>query len=190
MPPAFSPQSKTPETEGYVCNHVALQIGSVAASLSFYADFLGMSLIFALNAGPFTAYYLGYPEEGDGGPGDMVRGMGGRQGLVELLRMNDGEVDGGVKDGSGDGEGERARGSRGGGLAHLGFRVPDVAETLRRAEERGWEVRKRVGEVDVRYMYESLPGGEVEAPQGQRRGWEGGFEKTFAQIGFVRDPDG
>src|SRR5882757_4953456 len=83
IPSSFSPTTNNVETKGYILNHVGLQISSAASSLSFYVDFLGMSMIFAVNTGPFTAYYFSYPQEGDEEPADMARTAGSRSGLLE-----------------------------------------------------------------------------------------------------------
>ncbi|KIW90074.1 uncharacterized protein Z519_09505 [Cladophialophora bantiana CBS 173.52] len=180
------------DTNGYVFNHVALQISSPASSFSFYVDFLGMSLIFALNAGPLTAYYLGYRDaEQDAVPSDMAQASGGRSGLLELIFANDenatqddSTLNGTAKSRSSDGSRKSGRRT---GFAHFGFRVPDVTQTLKRAEEKGWKVMKPLDKVDVHFM--PLPGWEHESEDKQRK-WEGGFEKVFGQVAFVQDPDG
>ncbi|KIW12691.1 hypothetical protein PV08_09969 [Exophiala spinifera] len=183
IPASFPQNTDDGDTDGYVLNHVALQISSPAASFAFYVDFLGMSLIFALNAGPMTAYYLGYPDKGnDTVPADMARASGGRSGLLELIVAHNehGQAEHAETNGF-----EKPR--RKAGFAHLGLRVPDVAATLRRAEEKGWKVAKPLDKVDVHFM--PLPGWERQ-PESTVRKWEGGFEKTFAQIAFIQDPDG
>lgn len=154
-----------------------------------------MSLVFTLNAGPFTAYYLGYRQgEGDATPADIARTSGVRSGLLELIKAHDDDSDGGSasKDDASRKESRIKSQAPGRGFAHLGYRVPDVAETLRRAEEKGWKVFKALDDLDVRFM--PLPSWERNESEGKagREGmkWEGGFEKTFAQIGFVQDPDG
>jgi lactoylglutathione lyase len=192
IPASFHQNTDDGDTTGYVFNHVALQISSPALSFSFYVGFLGMSLIFAINAGPMTAYYLGYRNaEHDAVPSDMARGSGARSGLLELIVANDEDATHGDLTPNGT---EKLRASGGGtqsgrrvGFAHFGFRVPNVAETVKRAEEKGWKVVKPLDKVDVQYM--PLPGWENEI-EGKERKWEGGFEKTFAQVAFVQDPDG
>jgi lactoylglutathione lyase len=195
IPPSFPWNADDTNTNGYVLNHVALQISSPASSLSFYVDLLGMSLIFTLNAGPFAAYYLGYREpEHDATPADMARAAGKRSGLLELIVVTDQDAKLDIATHSGTQSAEKGDGGnmfgRGRGFAHLGFRVPDVAETLRRALEKGWKVMKALDDVDVWFM--PLPGWEDEpdGKEGKERRWEGGFEKTFAQVAFVQDPDG
>ncbi|KAK4946326.1 hypothetical protein LTR10_014524 [Elasticomyces elasticus] len=188
IPAQFPVGREASATEGYVLNHVALQISSASASLAFYTDFLGMILVFALNAGPFTAYYLGYPAETDSRPADMAATMGSRSGLLELILSHDqptSSEDQESTKGSGTVDCERKLNH---GFAHLGIRVPDVAETLKRAERLGCKVHKFVGDVEVSHM--PLPGWDVTKVEDRARRWAGGFERTFAQIGFVKDPDG
>lgn len=193
IPETFSAGSQMPLTKGYILNHVALQITSAAASLAFYVDFLGLSLVFVLNAGPFTAYYLGYPQETDTTPIDMMRHLGTRSGLLELI-LDHGTIGRDPETGEGGnaaqppGKGNASRRPPTHGLAHLGFRVPDVGDTLRRAEEKGWTVLKRMQDLEVSNM--PLPCWDSVELQGHPRPWKGEFEAAFAQIGFVQDPDG
>ncbi|KAJ9633603.1 hypothetical protein H2204_006809 [Knufia peltigerae] len=179
LPPAPEPGTpyisqtilcRVPATKDYVLNHVALQIESPASSLAFYIDFLGMSLIFVVNTGPFTAYYLGYPQKSDVSPADMAAETGVRSGLLELISLHD-KVD----------DTPETSPSKRRGFAHLGIRVPDVSETLKLAKEKGWKVIKHLDNVEPYDM--PLPGKIHGA-------WQAGFDQTFAQIGFLEDPDG
>jgi lactoylglutathione lyase len=143
-----------------------------------------MSVAFAINAGPFSAYYLGYPEEGDESSANMARSVGTRSGLLELI------VTHGDNGGDQQESGESGRKTSKVGFAHLGFRVPDVAETLQRAKDRGFKVLKTVDDVRL----QSMPLPSWSGHQGRKisssQQWQGGFETTFAQIGFLEDPDG
>lgn len=190
VPAHFPVSQEASETQGYVLNHVALQITSASASLAFYVDFLGMSLVFALNAGPFMAYYLGYSSETDSCPADMMARMGSRSGLLELILSRDqpGSSEEDVQGGEGSQKTVRRVRGLGHGFAHLGIRVPDVVETLKRAARLGWTVHKPVDGVEVNHM--PLPGWNTTKAEDRAKRWEGGFERTFAQIGFVEDPDG
>ncbi|KAH8804503.1 Glyoxalase/Bleomycin resistance protein/Dihydroxybiphenyl dioxygenase [Xylogone sp. PMI_703] len=187
-PPFVSPEfSRSPgpsKTDGYLLNHVALQIKSPEKSLSFYVDFLGMCLVFAFNTGPFTAYYLGYPEKGDESPKNIAKYMGTRSGLLELIWLHEDVSNSDI------GHGGLGKNSAGTGFAHLGIRVPDVRQTLKYAEDLGFKILKKMDDVEVRSM--PLPSW---ASQGDKEGklvrkWEGGFEKILAQIAFIEDPDG
>lgn len=170
--------------KGYVLNHIALQVSSAATSLAFYVDLLGMSVAFAINAGPFSAYYLGYPEEGDESSADMAKSSGTRSGLLELIVTNG--------DNGGDEQKSREsdRKTMQGGFAHLGFRVPDVAETLQRAKDRGYKVLKVVDDVRLQNMPLPSWSGHQGREMLSSQQWQGGFETTFAQIAFLEDPDG
>lgn len=89
LPETFASSVTQSETAGYLLTHTALQIRSAEVSLPFYLGMLGMTLIFALNAGPFTAYYLGYPQEGDKATGEIAATTGFRRGLLELIEVHD-----------------------------------------------------------------------------------------------------
>ncbi|KAI8937389.1 hypothetical protein NX059_006593 [Plenodomus lindquistii] len=171
-------------TNGYVLNHIALQVSSAATSLAFYVDFLGMSVAFEINAGPFSAYYLGYPEEGDESSADMAKSAGTRSGLLELIVTNGGN--GGDEQKSC----ESGQKTMQGGFAHIGFRVPDVAETVQRAKDRGYKVLKAVDDVRLQSMpLPSWSGHQGRETLSSQR-WKSEFETTFAQIAFLQDPDG
>ncbi|KAH7159166.1 hypothetical protein DER46DRAFT_474050, partial [Fusarium sp. MPI-SDFR-AT-0072] len=49
-------------TIGYKLNHFMMRIRDAKQSMGFYINLIGMRTIFTLNAGPFTVYYLGYPQ--------------------------------------------------------------------------------------------------------------------------------
>ena len=57
-----SPIPETDPTIGYKLNHFMLRIRDPEASLHFYINLMGMRTVFTMNAGPFTIYYLGYPQ--------------------------------------------------------------------------------------------------------------------------------
>ena len=187
VPSEFAVRSATEGTAGYILNHVALHITSRTRSFAFYVDFLGLQLIFAISAGPFVAYYLGYPGDGDTCPADIARTSGSRSGLLELISTSDQDEAEAPEEVASDSGIEFGQKPSAFGFAHLGFRVPDVSATLERARSMGWEVLKPLGEASVDKV--PLPG----CQSGQEKtgqAWIGGFEKTIAQIGFVKDPDG
>ncbi|ETN36194.1 uncharacterized protein HMPREF1541_08471 [Cyphellophora europaea CBS 101466] len=214
IPESFAPPSQTTATQGYVLNHTALQVSSASASLDFYVGFLGMSLMFATNTGLFSAYYLGYPQETDTCPSDMTRTSGLRSGLLELIvaheqdtrqpqhqgatvdiaNVADPETYGGQAIEKKCRTTPRALHPRL-GFAHIGIRVPDVQATLQRAEQHGWQVRKRLHDIEPRYMpLPSWPSRDETNSEVRdqilKESWQGGFEYMFAQIGFIEDPDG
>jgi lactoylglutathione lyase len=61
MPPA---RPSSPSTAGYVLNHMMMRVKDAEKSLKFYCDCLGLHVVFILNAGPFTIYYLGSRDVG------------------------------------------------------------------------------------------------------------------------------
>lgn len=169
-------------THGYRLNHIMLCITDAARSLKFYTDFLGMSLVFRLNAGPFTIYYLGYASSLDKVPMDMAKSLSSRSGLIELMyfhesNQNDARAQATSENPSSNNEDGATRG----GFGHLGLVVPDVEQTLERARQHGYEVLKEVA---------STAGTALELSQVESDALHRNFLAAFAQIGFLRDPDG
>lgn len=183
VPESLTPASKA--TAGYRLNHSMLRITDPARSMEFYVGFMGMSLIFKLNAGPFTVYYLGYsaPEKDEQRPIDIMASMNHQTGLLELLHTpgHEGPRSSAV---SGATETETAYNNEQGrmGFGHLGFCVPDVEATLQRAEKSGITVLKWTPDVSVRTM--ALPDHVREGAFHPR------FTATYCQVGFIKDPDG
>ncbi|KIV89136.1 lactoylglutathione lyase [Exophiala mesophila] len=162
----------TPATQGSRLHHAMLRISDPERSLHFYTDFLGMSLIFKLDTGPFTVYYLGYPDPDDQTPADLAKGMASRTGFLELvyvhLQSSKQEVPPIIPATV--------------GFGHLGWYVADVEETLKRAQENGYIVVKDKSNLSITTM--DLPKGVAATPCCAP------FLASFAQIGFIRDPDG
>lgn len=166
----------TPATQGYWLNHTMLRISNVGDSLRFYIDFMGMSLIFTLNAGPFVVYYLGYPAPGDKSPADMAQFMSSRSGLLELVNIPIEHRDTHGMDGSPNGQSAYA------GFGHLGFYVPNVGEAVNRAVANGYTVVKKLDDLSARVL--DLPNVACNTP------FHPAFLATFSQVAFIRDPDG
>ncbi|KAF2731058.1 Glyoxalase/Bleomycin resistance protein/Dihydroxybiphenyl dioxygenase [Polyplosphaeria fusca] len=147
-----------------------LRIKDPTASLRFYNDCLGLHTIFIFNTGPWTIYYLG--------PRDVtIAELGTSKGLLELYHIpSDAETD----YASGN-----EYGRPGVGFGHLGFTVPDVGAALERVRGFGFEVLKGLGEVEVSGM--GVNGGIVEGREGEVAE---GYKGVFAQLAFVKDPDG
>ncbi|KAK5311255.1 hypothetical protein LTR93_011791 [Exophiala xenobiotica] len=191
--PPFVPSSLTvhPKSKGYSLNHVALQVSSIDQAFLFYVDFLGLSLAFAVNTGPFTAYYLGYAQEGvDTSPADLAGSTSTRTGFLELIFSHDDEATGNEGPRQGptvavNGPTQTSSKQRF-GFAHLGFRVPDVDEALKRATEKGFNVIKPFGDADVSHV--RFP--NWEAGYGSRKRSHPFFQNALAGIGFIEDPDG
>ncbi|KAJ6049291.1 hypothetical protein N7444_006007 [Penicillium canescens] len=148
--PNINPPPST-TTSAYKLNHLAIRITNPTASLNFYINLLGMRIIFTMNAGPFTIYYLGHP------PPDLKTGeeldswakrtaeipnMTATAGLLELYHVHGSE--------GGEGGGDSNGISTGNvpphlGFAHLGFTVPDIPAAVARLREAGVTILKDVG---------------------------------------------
>jgi lactoylglutathione lyase len=70
------------------------------------------------------------------------------------------------------------------GFGHLGFTVPDVAETLERIKSFGYEAIKPLDDAKVEQM--GLPDCVVEGRFGVV---DEGYKHVFKQLAFVKDPD-
>lgn len=70
------------------------------------------------------------------------------------------------------------------GFGHIGFTVPNVAETLERLKSFGYEIIKPLDEAKVEQM--GMPDDVVE---GKYEVVAKGYEHVFKQLAFIRDPD-
>ncbi|KAJ6096529.1 hypothetical protein N7486_007275 [Penicillium sp. IBT 16267x] len=203
MPPseagAFTPGGPTTTfnppldraTKDYRLNHLALRITDPARSLHFYIDLLGMRVVFNMNAGPFTIYYLGHPPpdtdtDTEGGvekwaeTTSQMPVLTRTSGLLELFHVHGTE------------DGEDVVVSNGNvpphlGFSHLGFTVPDVGAAVERLRGAGVEILKEPG-VCTR---ESVPLSEWEAERGVGRGEiHANYAWFFEKFAMVADPDG
>lgn len=125
---------------GYTLNHTMLRVKDPAASLEFYCQVLGMTLLrkVDIEAGEFSLYFLGYTkddEEVPTDPKDAVRYVFQREGVLELTH------NWGTEDEAGpvyhDGNGEPR------GFGHIALDVPNVHAACARFEEAGVEFVKR-----------------------------------------------
>lgn len=171
-------------TIGYKFNHVMVRIRDPARSLHFYIDLMGMRTVFTMNTGPFTIYYLGYPQTaahradlptyGE----DTLAALPHTLGLFELYHIHGSENE--PEDYYSTGNTPPHL-----GLGHLGFSVPDVPAALDRLRSHGVEVIKDLG-VATR---ESVPLSQWEAQRGIGLGEPHPvYQKAFEQIAFVKDP--
>jgi lactoylglutathione lyase len=159
-------------TAGTRLNHTMLRITNPEQSLSFYRDIFGMTLIFSFNTGPFVVYYLGHSSPGDTVPLDMVKSLGSRMGLLELMHVLDE-----------DGNKTVLNNEQGVvGFGHLGFNVLDVEATLHKADGSGWKVLKWPSNVSVRTL--AMPAYVEEGAFHEK------FVAMYSQIGMLQDPDG
>jgi lactoylglutathione lyase len=138
--PTFNPPP-TPPTQNYRLNHLAIRIKYPSPSLHFYVDLLGMRVIFTMNAGPFTIYYLGHPPPGTKAEDldawakktSEIPVMTRTSGLLELYHVHGTE--------------EVSTGNIPPylGFAHLGFTVPDVRAAVERLRGDGVTILKDLG---------------------------------------------
>ncbi|KAJ5826311.1 hypothetical protein N7474_003449 [Penicillium riverlandense] len=172
-------------TTGYRLNHLAIRVREPSRSLHFYVDLLGMRVVFSMNAGPFTIYYLGHPPPDTGDLADwaektsQIPVMTRTEGLLELYHVHGTE---------GNSE-EVSTGNQPPnlGFAHLGFTVPDTKAAVERLRAAGVPILKEVG-VSSR---EAVPLSEWEAARGVGRGEiHENYAWFFEKFAMIADPDG
>jgi lactoylglutathione lyase len=178
-------------TASYKLNHLAIRITDPTPSLNFYINLLGMRIIFTMNAGPFTIYYLGHP------PPDIqtaealdtwakktseIPNMTSTAGLLELYHVHGSEsADPDIK-GAGISTGNTPPHL---GFAHLGFTVPDVPATVARLREAGVTILKDLGVCSR----ETVPLSEWEAWREIGRGEiHENYAWFFEKFAMVADP--
>lgn len=129
------------ETDGYVLNHTMLRVKDADASVAFYRDVLGMTLLdrFDFEMGRFSLYFMGYPEgEIPTDPPARVKWVFEQRGLVEFTHNwgTESDPDFSYHDGNGDPR----------GFGHICVSVPDVAAACARFETLGVTFQKRPDE--------------------------------------------
>lgn len=178
-----------PQTSSYRLNHLAIRIKDPSRSLHFYINLLGMRVVFTMNAGPFTIYYLGHPPP-DTKPEDLqnwaehtsqIPNLTRTSGLLELYHVHGSEgldenVGGGVCTGN---EPPNL------GFAHLGFTVPDVRVTVERLRGAGVRILKDVGGCERADV--PLSGWEEERGVGVGE-IHGNYRWFFEKFAVVADP--
>lgn len=185
--PSLNPPP-TPATKDYKLNHLAIRIQDPSRSLHFYINLLGMRVIFTMNAGPFTIYYLGHPPADAKTEEDItawakttseIPVMTKTSGLLELYHVHGTEnagADGGVATGNVPPHL---------GFAHLGFTVPDVPSAVQRLREGGVRILKDVGVCSR----ETVPLSEWEEERGIGCGEiHGNYAWFFEKFAMVSDP--
>jgi lactoylglutathione lyase len=151
---------------------------------------MGMRTVFTMNVGPFTIYYLGYPQTDEHRAdlpkfgADTAARLQHTLGLLELYHVHGSEK----QDSNHYSTGNEPPNL---GFGHLGFTVPDVPKALERLRAAGVEVVKDLG-VTTR---ESIPISDWENGKGigvEEKGTETEihpeYAKVFNKIAFVRDP--
>lgn len=158
--------------------------------MHFYITLMGMRTVFTLNVGPFTIYYLGYPQTDEHRADipkfglDTAMNLQSTLGLLELYHVHGSEK-------QADGYYQTGNSPPNLGFGHLGFTVPDVKGALDRLKAEGVEVVKDLGVVSLR----SIPISEWENENGVGTEDLGTdteihheYKKVFGKIAFVRDP--
>lgn len=136
--------SRAPGTEGFVLNQTMLRVRDPQASVAFYRDVLGMTLLQRLDFAEmrFSLYFLAYLHDGEAVPDDPVdraRFIFARETTLELTHNwgteNDAEFTG-YHNGNAEPR----------GFGHLGISVPDVAVACARFGAMGVRFVKRPDE--------------------------------------------
>lgn len=165
-------ETLTDNPEGFRLTHTMVRISDPERSLNFYTGLLRMTMLFRTNLGPCTIYYLGYPDDADRSPQDVLS-KGAKTGLLELIHVASAAAHEGSKQGP-----SRPMSS----LGHLGFKVRNVSSILEAARRGGWKVLKATSEIPkvAVGIHEDI----------ESEGLHPSFLKTYEQIGFIEDPDG
>ncbi|MEN3974718.1 lactoylglutathione lyase [Emcibacter sp. SYSU 3D8] len=125
-------------TAGFRLNHTMLRVRDPEASLGFYRDILGMTVIdrFDFEAGRFSLYFLGYPEEPVPEDADArVEWLFEQRGLLELTHNWGTETDAAFAYHNGNTEPR--------GFGHIALTVPDVDGACARLDQLGVTFVKR-----------------------------------------------
>lgn len=132
---------RDPATSGYTLNQTMLRVRDPDASVRFYSDVLGFSLLHRLDFEEmkFSLYFLALLREGETVPEDpaeRVRFVFSRETTLELTHNWGTEADP-------DFAGYHNGNSEPRGFGHLGISVPDVDAACARFEQLGVEFVKR-----------------------------------------------
>ncbi|PXA97602.1 lactoylglutathione lyase [Nostoc sp. 3335mG] len=133
--------SRPSGTEGFVLNQTMLRVRDPIASLTFYRDVLGMTLLQQLDFAEmrFSLYFLAYLAEGETipqDPAERARFIFSRETTLELTHNWGTESDP-------DFAGYHSGNDEPRGFGHLGISVPDVDAACTRFETLGVPFRKR-----------------------------------------------
>ncbi|KAL3584413.1 hypothetical protein FPOAC2_14193 [Fusarium poae] len=185
--PGISPNDPT---IGYKFNHTMIRVRDPKESLKFYVDLMGMRTVFTMNAGPFTNYYLGYPEtdEHRANPAqfgaDTSKVFQFTTGLLELFHVHGSEK-------QEPGFYHNGNTPESLGFGHLGFTVPDARAAVARLKAHGVRVFKDFGVANK----ETIPISDWENKHGvgiEVKGTESElhpmFKKAYENIALVQDP--
>jgi lactoylglutathione lyase len=161
---------RDPATQGYRLNQTMLRVRDPEASVRFYSDVLGFTLLEKLDfeAMKFSLYFLALLEDGEAvpeGPAERIRFVFSRETTLELTHNWGTEKDPGFA-GYHNGNAEPR------GFGHLGISVPDVRAACDRFEKLGIEFVKRPGDGQMKGIaFIKDPDGywiEILSPNGMR----------------------
>lgn len=128
-------------TEGFTLNQTMLRVRDPQASIAFYRDVLGMTLLQRIDIADmrFSLYFMAYLRDGEAipeDPAERARFIFTRETTLELTH-NWGTEDDPAFAGYHNGNDEPK------GFGHLGISVPDVVAACDRFEELGVPFKKR-----------------------------------------------
>lgn len=135
------PDARDPATAGFTLNQTMLRVRDPQASLAFYRDVLGMTLLQQLDFPEmrFSLYFMAYLADGEtipDDPAERARFIFSRETTLELTHNWGTENDASFP-GYHNGNDEPR------GFGHLGISVPDVESACARFEALGVAFRKR-----------------------------------------------
>ncbi|KAI6121839.1 glyoxalase I [Pisolithus sp. B1] len=133
------------ETASFKFNHTMLRIKDPKASLAFYTEVLGMTLLRELNMGDFTLYFLAY-EDDNLSPDEKSSSVFARQGVLELTHNHGTEKDPNFQ-GYASGNSEPGK-----GFGHIAITVANVEEACARFEKLGVSFKKRLTDGKMRHI--------------------------------------
>lgn len=161
---------RDPATRGYKLNQTMLRVRDPQASVHFYSDVLGFSLLEKLDfeAMKFSLYFLALLDDGEAVPEDpaeRIRLVFSRETTIELTHNWGTESDpdfAGYHNGNAEPR----------GFGHLGISVPDVHEACDRFDKLGVEFVKRPNDGQMKGIaFIKDPDGywiEILSPNGMR----------------------
>ena len=157
-------------THGFVMNQTMLRVREPQASVAFYRDVLGMSLLdrYDFAEMKFSLYFMGYLAPGEAIPSDKAeraQWVFGRPALIEMTHNWGTESDPAFS-------GHHNGNSEPKGFGHIGISVPDVYAACTRFESLGVEFVKRPDDGKMKGLaFIKDPDGywiEILSPQGLR----------------------
>ena len=134
-------------SNGFYFAHTMLRVKDLKASLKFYVDVLGMSVVKKTDHenGKFSLCFLTFLKEGEVIPQDPAehkKWLATKGGVLELTHNWGTENDPNFSYNTGNGEN--------GGFGHIAISVPDLATAVKKMDEAGVKFKKRPEEGRMR----------------------------------------